>query len=77
MVPSENEGSQPYLKSKEITEKAAQQLKKEIPFRSQEMGVGRCSACPAALQKWTKAELVKKLIEVYPLAQAIALGGKS
>ena len=67
----------PYLQSVGITERRAKQLVRGVPKRSQNVEQSTCSVCPEVLGKWTKQELVKKLIEVFPVARAAAItGGK-
>ena len=67
----------PYLKSVEITKQKAQRLGGKVPKRSQDVEQSTCSVCPEVLGKWTKRELVKKLIEVFPAARAAMItGGK-
>jgi len=68
---------QPYLKSVEITKQRAQRLAGGIPKRSQNVEQSTCSVCSEVLGKWTKQELVRKLIEVFPVARAAMItGGK-
>lgn len=67
----------PYLRSVEVTEQEARQLGKKIPKRSQDVEQSTCSVCSIVLGKWTKQQLVKKLIEVFPVARAaMVTGGK-
>ena len=67
----------PYLQSLEVTRQKAKQLGKEIPLRSQNVEQSTCSVCTKVLGSWTKQELVRKLIEVFPIARAAMItGGK-
>jgi len=65
----------PYLQSTETTRDRANQLKEEIPFRSQDIEQSTCSVCPEVLGEWTKGDLVRKLIEVFPVARAAMITG--
>ena len=65
----------PYLKSVEITKQKAQRLGGKVPKRSQDVEQSTCSVCSEVLGKWTKQELVRKLIEVFPVARAAMVTG--
>lgn len=78
MVLDEDQYSQPYLRSDKITEKKAQRLQKGLTLHSQSINASTCDTCPEALGKWKKEELAKKLMQVFPIARAMAItGGKS
>lgn len=65
----------PHLESKKITKQEAQRLKKKLPFRVRDIEVSACSICPEILGKWKKEELVRKLIQVFPVARAVLVSG--
>ena len=75
MILKGDESFLPFLQSEGITEQSAQQLSSTIPLRSQDVNVSSCPACTDALGKWTKAELIKKLIQVFPVARTIGIAG--
>ena len=77
MILKEDTSYLPYLQSEEVTKQEAQRLPIAIPRRSQDVAQSTCTVCSEVLGKWTKEELVKKLIEVFPVARAAMItGGK-
>lgn len=65
----------PYLQSVEVTKDKAQQLEKKIPCKIKDIEASTCQACLEVLMKWSKEDLVKKLIKNYPKARAAILAG--
>lgn len=77
MILREDTSYLPYLQSEEVTKQVAQRLGKTVPKRSQNVVQSTCAVCSEVLGKWTKEDLVKKLIEVFPIARAVMItGGK-
>ena len=77
MVLRESEHFLPYLQSVEVTREEAKQLEKEMSYKTQHIEMSTCQVCSEVLMKWSKEELMKKLIEVFPVARsAIVTGGK-
>jgi len=73
----EDEFFMPYLHSERISKQSAQLHQKKLPMRKQPIDTSNCSACPKVLGKWKKADLVKALIEAFPIARAAMISRRT
>jgi len=69
-----NEQLMPYLQSRKVTVKEAERLKK-LPLERRDIEMSTCPICPKVLNGWAREDLIKKLIQVYPVARTILVSG--